>query len=76
MEPELLNTKEFAEIFRVKTETVRHGLCLDGHYLGLKPLKLQNGRLLWSKTAALQMVAIDQTVSADRRENPVQTRQR
>ena len=42
-----LTTSKLAERFGVKPETVRRGLCMDGHYLGLKPTKLPNGRLLW-----------------------------
>lgn len=72
---ESLSTKELAAYFHVESQTIRRGLCVNGHYLGLRPLKLQNGRLLWPKTAALQMVAIDQTAPSDRKES-AQTRQR
>lgn len=42
-----LSTKEFARKLRVKDESVRRSLCVKGHYLGIMPLKLPNGRLLW-----------------------------
>lgn len=49
--PRKLDTLEAAERLRIKPQTIRRGLCLDGHYLGLKPTKLPNGRLLWDAAA-------------------------
>jgi hypothetical protein len=46
-----LTTDEFAALIRVKSSTIRHGLCVRGHYLGLQPIKLPNRRLLWSASA-------------------------
>ena len=40
-------TEELAASVRVTPQTIRAGLCRKGHYLGLKPLKLSNGKLLW-----------------------------
>ena len=40
-------TREFARELHVKDESVRRSLCINGHYMGIKPLKLPNGRLLW-----------------------------
>jgi hypothetical protein len=59
MEQESLSTEEFAQVVRVKDQTVRHGLCVNGHYLGIKPLKLSNGRLLWPRKEVLRVVATD-----------------
>jgi len=42
-----VKTAGFAEAVEVKPQTVRRGYCIDGHYMGIKPLKLPNGRLLW-----------------------------
>ena len=47
MDEKLLSTREIAIRFRVNPETIRRALCVDGHYMGLNPLKLPNGRLLW-----------------------------
>ena len=41
------STKEFAEVLKVEPATVRRSLCVNGHYLGIRPVKLPNGRLLW-----------------------------
>lgn len=43
-----LTTDQFASLFDVKPESVRRALCVKGHYLGIKPIKLPNGRLRWS----------------------------
>ncbi len=45
--PRKLDTLEAAERLRIKPQTIRRSLCLSGHYLGLRPTKLANGRLLW-----------------------------
>ncbi len=45
-------TKELATLLRVQSTTIIRGLCIHGHYLGLKPRKLPNNRLLWSSFEA------------------------
>lgn len=40
-------TEKFAKRFFVQQATVRRSLCIKGHYLGVRPIKLPNGRLLW-----------------------------
>ena len=52
----LLSTKEYAFLMHVESQTVRRSYCLNGHYMGLKPLKLPNGRLFWSKAEALHIL--------------------
>lgn len=47
MERTHITTKEAARLFGVKPATVRRGLCVNGHYLWVQPVKLCNGRLLW-----------------------------
>lgn len=42
-----LSTEQFAKIIHVKPESVRSGLCRNGNYLGIQPLKLPNRRLAW-----------------------------
>ncbi len=45
---EHLTTNQLAPALGVKPSTVIRSLCVTGHYLGLRPRKLPNGRLLWS----------------------------
>jgi len=49
--PRKIDTLEAADRLRIKPQTIRRALCLSGHYLGLKPVKLPNGRLLWDASA-------------------------
>jgi len=49
--PRKIDTLEAAERLRIKPQTIRRSLCMSGHYLGLKPTKLPNGRLLWDAAA-------------------------
>ena len=45
-------TDELAARLRVKPATIRHGLCANGHYMGMRPVKLPNRRLLWDAAQA------------------------
>lgn len=56
---EQLNTKELAPLFRVEPATIRRAYCVDGHYLGLKPVKLPNKRLLWPKAEAMRLLVAE-----------------
>lgn len=41
------STAEFAKANLVKPQTVIVALSRHGHYMGVKPVKLANGRLVW-----------------------------
>lgn len=45
--PKKLTTNELAACLRVSPQTPIAALSRVGHYLGLRPCKLGNGRLLW-----------------------------
>lgn len=51
-----ITTNELARLLRIVPQTIRAGLCRNGHYLGLKPLKL-SGRLLWDSAAVERLLA-------------------
>ena len=55
--PRKLDTAEAAAVLRVKPQTLRRALCLKGHYMGLRPSKLPNGRLLWDAAELDQLAA-------------------
>jgi hypothetical protein len=40
-----LSAEQFATLNQVKSQTVRARICRTGHYFGVVPLKLANGRL-------------------------------
>jgi hypothetical protein len=42
-----ITTEEAATRLRVANQTPRASLCRLGHWLGMVPVKLPNGRLLW-----------------------------
>jgi len=41
------STEQLAELLKVKAGTIRRGLCVNGHYMLMRPVKLPNGRLIW-----------------------------
>ena len=45
--PSYISTNDFAYLLGVQGQTIRRGLCMNGHYMGVKPIKLLNRRLLW-----------------------------
>ena len=45
-----ITTRELADFCRVRSQTILSSLCLKGNYLGQKPIKMPNGRLLWVKS--------------------------
>ena len=44
---DFIPTSDFSKSLGVKNDSVRRGLCVKGHYLGIRPVKLPNGRLMW-----------------------------
>jgi len=46
---QFLTTNQLANDLGVQGNTIRRGLCTQGHYMGLRPIKLPNSRLLWSR---------------------------
>lgn len=46
-----ISTEEAARRLLVRPATLRFSLCTKGHYFGLRPRKLANGRLLWPADA-------------------------
>lgn len=51
-----LTTKELAEVLNFQQQTLRASLCRYGHYLGLRPTKLPNGRWLWDADAVARLM--------------------
>lgn len=43
-----LSTTELSKKLGGKEQTARASLCRHGHWMGLVPIKLPNGRLRWS----------------------------
>lgn len=56
----LIPTSLFAAKFGVKSTSVQRSHCVNGHYLGIVPVKLPNGRLMWSYEHALKLLDLPQ----------------
>ncbi len=52
-----LSTEELAAAAKVAPQTIRAALCRQGHYLGLRPVKLANRRLLWDADEANRVLS-------------------
>ena len=50
------STEDFAQQLKIKPQTIRSGFCRDGHYCGIRPVKLPNRRLLWSIEAVTALI--------------------
>lgn len=45
---QMFSTEELAQLARQQPGSIRSAVCRQGHWMGLKPVKLPNRRLLWS----------------------------
>ena len=52
----MITTGQLASRFQVMSGTIRRNLCVKGHYLGIVPVKLPNGRLMWSEDRANEVL--------------------
>ena len=50
------STDEFGFFVGVVGQTIRASVCRKGHYLGLIPTKLSNGRLRWDSLAIQRLL--------------------
>lgn len=51
------STEEAAAILKVKPQTLRAALCRDGHYFGVRPIKLPNRMLTWPAEAIERLLS-------------------
>jgi len=47
-----ISTEELAALGKVAPQSIRAAVCRNGHWLGLRPVKLVNRRLLWDADEA------------------------
>jgi hypothetical protein len=59
----MLTTKQLAEKFHVKPNTIRTSLCRKGHWCGLRPVRLPNRFLAWPDDAVQRLLAKSTTES-------------
>ena len=48
-----MTTEEVAKLFLVRANTIRVAFCRNGHYMGIRPIKLRNRRLRWPRSEVL-----------------------
>lgn len=51
----MLTTEVLAERLGIKPQTLRSNLCRNGHYFGLRPVKMPNRLLLWPEDSLEQL---------------------
>lgn len=51
MKPISFTTEQLAEQSQIKAQSLRAAFCRDGHWCGIRPIKLPNRRLLWPADA-------------------------
>lgn len=59
MEQSHITTKQLAFLLGVNPDTIRRGLCVNGHYMGLKPVKMPNRMLMWPGANAKKLFPED-----------------
>jgi hypothetical protein len=42
-----ITTEQLSRLLHLKPQSLRAALCRHGHYFGLRPRRLPNGRLIW-----------------------------
>lgn len=67
--PARLSTSEFAARLRaaghcIQPQSIRRYLCEKNHYLGERPVKMPNGRLLWDAAAVERLTTPQQRGAA------------
>lgn len=54
-----IQTSTLAERFDYSSATIRKHLCLKGHFLGLTPYRMPNGRNLWPDVYPQQIKGVE-----------------
>ena len=52
-----IQTAAFAKQLGYKPSSIRTAVWRNGHFNGIKPIKLPNGRLLWPSDAADRLIS-------------------
>lgn len=52
-----ITTEQLAALLHLKPQSLRAALSREGHYFGLRPRKLPNGRLIWPADAVRRLTS-------------------
>lgn len=55
--PRTFATDEAARYFHVQGQSLRAAVCRNGHYMGIRPLKLPNRLLAWPADEVMRVAA-------------------
>ena len=61
--PLTLSTEQAAAALHIRPQTLRAALCRDGHYFGIRPLKLPNRMLAWPAEGIERLLSGEETAS-------------
>lgn len=64
MQSGTLSTEALASALGIKPQTLRANLCRNGHYFGIRPLKLPNRMLRWPADAVERLTSGQQAGAA------------
>lgn len=59
-----ITTEQLATLLHLKPQSLRAALSREGHYFGLRPRKLPNGRLIWPDDALRRLTTPQQRGAA------------
>ncbi|MCX9155882.1 DNA-binding protein [Niveibacterium sp. 24ML] len=51
-----ITTEQLAEALGLKAQSLRAAVCREGHYYGLRPRRLPNGRLMWPSDSLQRLI--------------------
>jgi len=57
MQQTYVSTETLADKLGIKPQTLRAALCRNGHYYGVRPVKMPNRMLRWPADAAARILA-------------------
>lgn len=55
--PQTLSTEEVAALAKLRPQSIRASLCRFGHWMGIRPVKLANRRLIWDTQAVSRVLS-------------------
>ena len=58
-----LSTEQAAAALHIRPQTLRAALCRDGHYFGIRPLKLPNRMLAWPAEGIERLLSGEESAS-------------
>ena len=58
-----LSTAQAAAALHIKPQTLRVALCRDGHYFGIRPVKLPNRMLAWPAEGIERLLSGEESAS-------------